>query len=112
MSFLHIFIECYYAKHCWYSSIIGYCHGPSTSFADWLLNALEKKKTVWKVRKLLPWLSGNFGEIVMLLFGRAEVLQLWSSYMQACRFYKAGNWHKKKGGVKASEGAQTRVEVK
>ena len=33
-SIMHIFVDCFFARNCWYSSIVGYCHGSSIGFTD------------------------------------------------------------------------------
>ena len=41
-SIMHIFVDFFFARNCWYSSIVGYCRGSSVGFADCLLFVLSK----------------------------------------------------------------------
>lgn len=38
----HLFVDCYFANNCCYSSPVGYYHGTNDNFKDWLCSMLNK----------------------------------------------------------------------
>ena len=45
---MHIFVDCFFARNCWYLSTVGYCRGSFVDFDDWLLFVLSKNSTMSK----------------------------------------------------------------
>lgn len=45
---LHLFVDCLYAKKCWYAFTVGYFRGVAGDFNDWLLTVLKKGDDLYR----------------------------------------------------------------